>query len=68
MPFSIVSQYKPQLEYMDRLQYGKLEMAQQGARLFSEIDRRANASAATQALTVGKKKEAGHGGDRAAHH
>ena len=62
VPFSIVSQYKPQLEYMDRLQYGKLEMAQQGAASFSEIDLRANASAATQALTVGKKKEAGRGG------
>ena len=57
-----VKSFKPQLEYMSRDQYTKLETAEQGTRSFSEIDKRANASAATQALTVGKKKKAGHGG------
>eukprot|EP01046_Picozoa_sp_COSAG06_P106185 COSAG06_NODE_52457_length_305_cov_1.009709_1_plen_68_part_01 len=57
-----VKGFKPQLEYMSRPEYAKLQMVEQGAKFFSEIDQRANASTTTQALTVGKKKEAGHGG------
>lgn len=60
-----VKSSKPQLEYMSRDQYAKLETAEQGTKLLGEIDKRANASAATQALTVGKKKKVGRGGDQA---
>jgi hypothetical protein len=62
-----VKSSKPQLEYMSRDQYAKLETAEQGTKLLGEIDKRANASAATQALTVGKKKKVGRGGETKRH-
>ena len=57
-----VKSFKPPLEYMSQGQYTKLENAEQGTNVNAEIDQRANASAATKALTVGERKKAGRGG------